>query len=333
MTLTGRQKVAAFLLSLDTQTAASILAKFNEQEIDKLSREMLDMRSLEHNVIEEVHREFSEMLALAQDFIPDTRTVAEQLLTSAMGEEKSRAMLGGQGTVARRKPFEALAGADARQIAEILRAEHPQTIALVLSHLTPQVAGSVLAKLPEELHSDVVLRMTRLEHASGQMLERLDEIVSSKVQASAPKMGEVTEETGNKMVAEILNMVNKTIRKKALEEIGKEAPERAKQIENLMFVFEDFASVDDKSIRKVVMEVDNDTLALALKTASEELKSKFMKNLSKRAAQMVLETLENLGPKPLSEVEAAQHEITRVAHGLDEQGEIVMRRGEQEQLV
>ena len=333
MALTGRQKVAAFLLSLDTQTAASILSKFSEQEIDKLSREMLGMRSLEHGVIEEVHKEFSEMQALAQDFIPDTRAVTERLLASAMGEEKSRAVLSAQDAVPPCKPFEALAGVDARQIAEILRAEHPQIVALVLSHLTPQIAGTVLAKLPEELHSDVVLRMTRLEHASRQMLEQLDEIVTSKIQANAPKAGTVTEETGNKMVAEILNMVNKTIRKKALEEIGKEAPERVKQIENLMFVFDDFAGMDDKSIRKIVMEVDNDTLALALKTAGEDLKSKFMKNLSKRAAQMVQETLENLGPKPLSEVEAAQHEITRVAHALDEQGEIVMHRGEQEQLV
>ena len=330
--MTGRQKVAAFLLSLDTQTAASVLSKFNEQEIDNISREMLEMRSIEHCVIEEVHREFSEMFLGSRQFIPDTRAAAEKLLVSAIGEEKSRLMLDGS-SQARRKPFEALAGADARQISEILKGEHPQTVALVLSHLTPQLAGNVLAKLAEEVHSEVVLRMTRLENASGDMLERLDKIVSDKIVATTPEVGAVSEESGNKMVAEILNIVNKSIRKKALEDIGKEAPERAKQIENLMFVFEDFISIDDRSVRKIVMEVDNDTLALALKTASEELKGKFLKNLSKRAAQMVIETLENMGPKPLSEVEEAQHEITRTAHSLDEQGEIVMRRGEQEQLV
>ena len=327
--------MAAFLLSLDTQTASSLLAKFSEEEIDSITRVMLGMRLLEHAVIEQVHREYLDMAAKNEDFIADTRALTEQLITSAIGEEKGRAVLGqSEGLAARRKPFESLANADARQLAELLRLEHPQTIALVISHLTPQVAGQTLSRLPEELHSDVVVRMTKLEKTQGEMLARLDDIVSGKIQAVDPKAGAgLSEESRNKMVAEILNVVAKEIRKKALDEIGKESADRAKEIENLMFVFEDFVGVDNKSIRKIVMEVDNDTLALALKTASEELRNKFLRNLSKRASQTVVETLDSLGPKPLSEVEGAQHEVLRVAHTLDEQGEIVMRRGEQEQLV
>jgi flagellar motor switch protein FliG len=335
MSLNGRQKVAAFLLSLDTQTASAILAKFSESEIDDLTREMLAMRSLEHEVIELVHKEYMDMVSKAGDFIPDTRPLTEELITSAIGKEKGREVLGqSEGTAPRRKPFASLANADARQLADLLRLEHPQTIAVVLSHLTPQVAGQTLSRLPEDLHSDVVVRMTNLENAQGEMLSRLDDLVTGKIQSVEPKAGaDASEESRNKMVAEILNVVGKEIRKKALDEIGKESPDRAKLIENLMFVFEDFVGVDDRSIRKIVMEVDNDTLALALKTASEELKSKFLRNLSKRASQTVLETLQNLGPKPLSEVETAQHELLRAAHSLDEQGEIAMRRGEQEQLV
>ena len=335
MALTGRQKVAAFLLSLDTQTASAVLAKFNEAEIDEISRAMIALRTLEHSVIEEVHKEFVEMVRRNEEFIPDTRPLAEKLINTAVGEEKGRAVLGQSDEAGpRRKPFESLVRADARQVAELLKVEHPQTIAVVLSHLTPQMAGKILSRLPEELHTDVVIRMTQLVSAQGELLSRLDEVVSGKVQSAEPKAGgNVAEEVRNKMVAEILNVVGKSIRRKALDEIGKNAPERAKEIENLMFVFEDFVQIDDRSIRKIVMEVDNDTLALSLKTASEELKNKFLKNLSKRASQMVLETLESLGPRPLSEVENAQHEIMRVAHGLDEQGEITMRRGEQEQLV
>jgi flagellar motor switch protein FliG len=174
--------------------------------------------------------------------------------------------------------------------------------------------------------------MTRLERASGELLERLDNILVSKIKADAQTTG-VSEEFKNKRVAEILNIVGKSVRKKALEHLEREEPEKAKEIESLMFVFEDFLMVDDTSIRKVIMEIDNDTLALALKTASEDLKNKFLKNLSKRAAAMVVETLEYLGPKPLSEVDAAQREIMQTAQSLDEQGEIVLRRSEEEQLV
>jgi len=335
MALTGRQKVAAFLLSLDTQTASSIMSRFNESEIDEITREMLAMRSLDHETVEQVHREFLDLAAKGQTFIANTRMLAEQLIKSAIGDEKGAEVLGqSSGALPRRRPFESLGNVDARQLADLLRAEHPQTIAVVLSHLSPQVAGQTLSRLPEELHSDIVVRMTKLENTSHEMLIRLDDIVTGKMQTAEPTAGAaMSEESRNKRVAEILNIVGKDIRKRALEEIGKESADRAKEIENLMFVFEDFVTVDDRAIRKIVMEVDNDTMALALKTASEELRNKFLHNLSKRAAQMVLEALENLGPKPLSEVEAAQHEILKVAHALDEQGEIAMRRGEQEQLV
>ena len=335
MSLDGIQKVAAFLLSLDTQTASSVLSKFKEEEIDQITREMLAMQTLDHNLIQQVHREFLEMVAKNEEFIPDARAIAEQLITTAVGEEKGRQLLGQRDRPAlRRKFFESLAAADPRQIADLLRTEHPQTIAVVLAHLTPQVAGQVLSRLPEEQHSEVLLRMTRLENTQTDLLARLDDIISSRVQpAQSGATASLSEEARNKKVAEILNVVNKPIRRKALEEIAKDSPERAKQIENLMFVFEDFLNTDDRAIRKIVMEVDNDTLALALKTASEELKQKFLRNLSKRASQMVIETLETLGPKPLSEVEAAQHEVLRVAHALDESGDISLRRSQEEQLV
>jgi len=333
MAFTGIQKVAVFLLSLNTETASAILSGFNEDEIARVTTEMLDMRSLEHKVIQEVHEEFIRAAATDEDFIPDTRSVAEQLINSAVGEERAREVLGGTDPNRRkRKPFEALLGADAGQVADALSSEHPQTIAQVLSHLAPQQAGEILSKLPEELHTDVVLRMTRIENASGELLDRLGEILLGKLRTDT--QGEsVSVESKNKLVAEMLNIVGKSARKKTLEDIEKEDPEKAKEIQSLMFVFEDFMTVDDTAIRKIVMEIDNDTLALALKTASDELKDKFLKNLSKRAAAMVSETLEDLGHKPLSEVEAAQREVVNTAGSLDEQGEIVLRRSEEEQLV
>jgi len=333
MALTGIQKVAAFLLSLDTETASAILSEFSEDEIARVTTAMLEMRSLGHEVIQEVQKDFIESAMAGEEFIPDTRAVARELISSAMGEERAREMLDESGVARpRSKPFEALLGADATRLADALMSEHPQTVAQVLSHLDPQQAGVVLSKLPEELHSDVVLRMTRLETASAELLERLDKILLRRVQADT-KGGAVTEESKNKLVAEMLNVVGKTVRKKTLEDIEKEDPERAREIESLMFVFEDFMRVDDKSIRKIVMEIDNDTLALALKTATEELKDKFLRNLSKRAAAMVTETLEELGPRPISDVEAAQREIVSTAGALDEQGEIVLRPTEEEQLV
>ena len=332
MEFTGVRKVAAFLLSLDTQTAASLLAQFSEDEIGAITREMLHIGTLKHDVIQEVQHEFIELAAAGEDFIPDTRSIAETLIKTVIGEERGRDIIGGSESPAMRiKPFEGLVGADPRQIAEALAKEHAQTIAQVLAHLKPQQAGQVLSLLPHELQSDVVLRMTHLEKASQDLLERLDAIMLSRVGSEGK--GGVTTEFRNKRVAEILNVVNKDIRKQALEDLAREAPESAREIEGLMFVFEDFMMVDDGAIRKVIMEVDNDTLAVALKTASPELKGKFLKNLSKRAASMVEETLEYLGPKPLSEVEAAQRELMQQARLLEDQGEIVLRRGEEEQLV
>jgi flagellar motor switch protein FliG len=333
MEFTGAQKVAAFLLSLDTQTASTVLSRFNENEVNAVTHEMLNMRSVERDQIREVHEQFMELAENGDDFIPDARSVAEQLINSAVGEERGKEMIDDPARSApRRQPFESLLAAEPRQIADALKAEHPQTIAQVLSHLQPQQAGQVLSRLPEEVHSDVVLRMTNLNNPPNELLDRLDRVLHSKIQTDPQSPG-VSEEARNKMVAEILNMVGKDVRKKAIEEMEQEAPEKAKEIEGLMFVFDDFQSIGDNSIRKIVMEVDNDTLALALKTAGEELRNKFLSNLSKRARAMVDETLENLGPKPLSEVEEAQREIMSTARSLDEQGEIALRRGEEEQMV
>ena len=333
MELTGVQKVAAFLLSLDTQAASAILCQFHEEEISIITREMLDMRSLDQEVIKQVHEEFMSVVRAGGDFIPDTRPVAEHLITSAVGEERGRKMLSqSHVSMPRRRPFEALQGADETLLADALKSEHAQTIAQVLAHLEPHQAGQVLTRLPEDLHSDVVLRMTRLESASSELLDRLDRIILGRIK-SDPKAGIVTNESKDQLVAEMLNVVGKPVRKKALGELAKEDPERAREIESLMFVFEDFLLVNTTAIRKIIMEVDNDTLALALKNASNDLKEKFLSNLSKRAGVMVQETLDNLGPKPLSEVEAAQQEVMSAARALDEQGEIVLRQGEEEQLV
>ncbi|NQT18610.1 MAG: flagellar motor switch protein FliG [Planctomycetes bacterium] len=333
MELTGVQKAAAFLLSLDTQTAASILCQFHEEEIGVITREMLDMRSLDREMIQQVHEEFISAVKGGGDFILDTRPVAEQLITSAVGEERGRKMLNqSHVSMPRRRPFEALQGADENLLADVLKSEHAQTIAQVLAHLEPHLAGQVLTRLPEEVHSNVVLRMTRLESASAQLLDRLDRIILGRIKAD-PKAGVVNAESKDELVAEMLNVVGKTVRKKALDELAREDPERAKEIESLMFVFEDFMLVNTTAIRKIIMEVDNDTLALSLKNASKDLKEKFLSNLSKRAGAMVQETLDELGPKPLSEVEAAQHEIMGVARSLDEQGEIALRQGEEEQMV
>lgn len=333
MALTGIQKVAAFLLSLDTQTAAGILSQFHEEEISTITREMLDMRSLDQDAIKQVHEEFMTVVNAGGDFIPDTRPVAEQLITSAVGGERGRKMLSqSHVSTPRRKPFEALQDADENLLADALKSEHAQTIAQVLAHLEPQQAGQVLTRLPENLHSEVVVRMTLMESASTELLDRLDRIILGRIK-SDPKGGVVTEESKDQLVAEMLNVVGKSVRKKALDKLAKENPKRAKEIESLMFVFEDFLRVNTTAIRKIVMEVDNDTLTLALKNASNDLKEKFLSNLSKRAVAIVRETLDNLGPKPLSEVEAAQQELINTARALDEQGEIVLRRGEEEQLV
>ena len=334
MALKGRQKVAAYLLSLNTQAAAEILTSFEDDEIRSITEEMLALKHLDGDTIEAVRKELKDVLASGKSLgVSDTGAAAEKLLEAALGAEKGHDILSNRTKVPTRIPFEALNNMEAGRICSLLNGEHPQTIAVVLSFLSAQLSANVLSDMPEDQHADIVARMTRMEASSQEVLRDIETLLYKKADAME---GATTTSAGTsrvKSVADILNIVGKNVRKNVLDHLGQADPESAEEIESLMFVFEDLLNVDDRSIQKIVSDVDKQTLALALKNAGEEIKDKILKNMSKRGAESMGEELEMLGPKPLSEVEEAQRAILDVARDLDERGEIALRPGEQEAMV
>jgi flagellar motor switch protein FliG len=214
---------------------------------------------------------------------------------------------------------------DAKSLANFLIHEHPQTVSVILAHLEPEKKGEVLKRLPETLQAEVVLRMANLDHVAPELISEVDRVLKEEL----ANLGTVEQAAlgGVQPVAEMLNVMDKNTEKTIMSRIEEKDPILAEEIRKLMFVFEDVIKIDDKGIQALLKEVPNDKLLLALKTANEDIKNKFFKNLSQRAAQMLRDDLTNMGPSRLSDVEGAQVEIVNVARRLESEGKILIARG------
>jgi len=333
--LSGRQKVAIYLLSLDTQTAVQIINSFSPEDIQLVTQEMLGLKDINGEVLQQVIDEFEQRMASGKPQGLDSSSAAvERLLEAAVGPDRAREVLSNRGPKGpRRPPFESLNDMEEGQLVALLRGEHPQVIAVVLSYLHPPLAAAVLSGLPDEIHTDVVSRITKADSASHELLTDIELLLCQRADAVADSGTTKSASNTYKSVAEILNMVGKDIRNSVLSHLNDTDPEIAQEVENMMFVFEDLSGVDDRSMQKILREVDNQTLSLALKSASDEIKEKVFNNLSKRAAETMREEMALMGPKPISDVEGAQREMLEVARRLDDAGEITLRQSEQEAMV
>lgn len=336
-TMTGREKAAAVLLSLDTETAAQVMADFDEDEIMQLTGQMCNMRSIDGERINSVIEECMGLLDSAGPVGGSIEAVGE-LLEQVMGS-KGRTMLS---QMLQQRNYEqqaeqglrALRDLGTQELLSLVQSEHPQMISLIMSHLEPDRAASLLAQLAEELQTEVITRMARSENTSREIIARINTVLESRAQSFGSVQRDTPEER-YKTVAEILNMVGRSTERTVLDGMAREHPEMAEEIKNLMFVFEDVVAIDDRSLQKILSQVDTKTLAMALKTASDPIKEKILGNLSKRAGQTIAEELELLGPRPLSEVEEAQKGILDVIKRMQDDGEITISRGKTsgEQLV
>jgi flagellar motor switch protein FliG len=214
---------------------------------------------------------------------------------------------------------------DAKSLANFLVHEHPQTVSVILSHLEPEKKGEVLKRLPEALQAEVVLRMANLDHVAPELIAAVDRVLKEEL----ANIGTVEQAAlgGVQPVAEMLNVMDKNTEKAIMSRIEEKDPILAEEIRKLMFVFEDIIKIDDKGIQALLKEVPNDKLLLALKTANEEIRAKIFKNISQRAAQLLKDDLQNMGPSRLSDVEGAQVEIVNVARRLEGEGKILIARG------
>jgi flagellar motor switch protein FliG len=334
--LSGNQKVAILLSTLDTDAAAQIIKNFDDSEIAKISTEIERLENIDEGTIRDVLEEFSEEAesspALHTDFSNSFRKLLERTLGLKKAEEILNASTKGHSNLV---PFQTLKELDTDTLFNMLSVEHPQTIALTLSYFEPIQAAEVLTKFPVELQADVLIRIASMEAPSTKLLMQVNEIMESKVTQTDDISQKVTTEQRLKTVTEIMSMTDVNAEKAILDIIAQKEPELAEEIRKLSFVFEDIVLVQDKALRKVLSELDIRVIAVALKTASEDVVKKIFGNMSQRVGQTVRDEWELLGPRPLSEVEEAQQQLVDAIKGLEAGGESVIKRkgSKAEQLV
>jgi flagellar motor switch protein FliG len=330
--LSGVTKSAILLLALDEDAAAIVLKQMEQKAVEELTREIASLREIPDKIRDRVVGEFYE-LALAQRWANEGGLeYAKQLLSKSLPAGDADRILQQISQQVRMTPFAFLQKAESQNLLTFIQDEHPQTIALIVSHLPFHKASEVLAGLPGPKQIEVVKRVANMEQTNPEVVievERgLEARLSNMLSQSFDKIG------GVESVAEILNLVDRSTEKGIMEGLEAEDPDLVEEIRRLMFVFEDIKLVNDKGIQSVLKEVDNDELAMALKTASDELKDLVFRNMSERASQLIKEDMQYMGPVRLSDVEAAQQRIVDIVRRLEDAGEIIVAgRGGESDLV
>ena len=328
--LSGMRKAAIFLVAIGSKAAAEIYRHLSERDVELLTTEIAKLESIPSSVLNTVNNEFYQMV-LAQKYITEGGlSFAQEVLESALGEQKALEIIRRVQMSLQVRGFNVLQNVDTNQLMAFLQKEHPQTIALVLTQLNPVQAANVLTELSPASQVDVMHRLALMERVSPETITAIGKVLENRIDfsASASKLG------GVKQTADILNLVGQRFEKNILAGIAKENPDLASEIKNLMFVFEDIINLDDRSIQKVLREVDNKELAMALKAASEELKARILSNITSRAAEMIQEELQYMGPVRLRELEEVQQRIIDIIRRLEEEGQIIVATGSaEEQMV
>ncbi|MCC6363828.1 MAG: flagellar motor switch protein FliG [Bryobacterales bacterium] len=329
----GARKAAVLSVILGDHISATIFKELEEDEVHKISREVAKIGTVTSEEAEAILEEFYQM-SLANDYVHKGGIeYARKVLVNAYGPEHARKLLDrllkAMGTEGAN--FDALQKADPQQLAKFIHSEHPQTVALVLSHLNPSQAAALLQSLPAEMRADVALRMANLDQISPEIISRIAAIIGQKLKA----LGELSRESygGVRAVAEIFNRLDMGTSKDILEAIENEDPNLTETIRHLMFVFEDLLTVDQNAIKEVLGRIDRKLLTVALKGTSEQLKSHFLQSMSSRGAEMMKEDMDALGPIKIKEVEAAQQQIIAVVRQLENEGVISMKGGGGDQYV
>ncbi|MEA4883645.1 MAG: flagellar motor switch protein FliG [Clostridia bacterium] len=327
----GRRKAAIVLVSLDSETAAAVLKHMRDDEIEQLTLEIATLGKVTSVQSDSALSEFYQ-LALAQEYIAQGGIdYAKQILEKALGASKAMDIIGRLSANLRVTPFDFVRNINPEQLTTFIEGEHPQTIALIVAHLRPDQAAMVLSALSAELQADVALRVAQMEGARPEVIKEVESVLERKLTTFGTQ--EFSAAGGVKSLVEVLQNVDRATEKVILEKLEEENPDIAEQIKNLMFVFEDVVYIDDRYVQMVIREVDSKDLALALKVASAEVKDKITKNMSERAAAMLKEELEYLGPVRLRNVEEAQTKIVAVIRRMEEAGQIVASHEKGDEVV
>jgi flagellar motor switch protein FliG len=323
--LEGVDKAAILLLSLTEDDAAQILKHLEPKQVQKLGTAMAQIDDMTQGKITAVHQNFIGEIQNYSTIGFQSTDFVKRALTSALGEDKASNLIDQilMGTGA--KGLDSLKWMDSKQVASIIRNEHPQIQTIVMSYLDAEQSAEILSQFPEKVRLDLMMRVANLEEVQPAALQELNEIMekqfAGQAGTQAAKMG------GLKSAADIMNYLDTNIEGQLMDAIREQDEEMSQQIQDLMFVFDNLADVDDRAVQTILREVQQDALLKAIKGADDELREKITKNMSKRAAEMLLDDLEAMGPVRISEVEAAQKEILSVARRLADAGEIMLGSG------
>jgi flagellar motor switch protein FliG len=319
--LSGAQKSAVLCMALGSQASAKVFQKLSETEVEQITLEIASLQKVEFEAADAVLREYREVAHAAQQLAAGGVDYARSILTDALGDDRSARILKRIQEQLVNSGLRRLRKAPPELLHSIFRGEHPQTVALILSHLDPAQAATVIASMNTELAGDVLHRVARMDKVSPEMIQIVEAALSGKADLSLTQM---MQSGGPESVANVLNYSTASMERALLDAIGEHNQDLAEEIKNLMFVFEDIVNLDKKAIQRVLREVDGRDLAMALKAASDEVKNYIIKNMSERASAALLEEIEFMGAVRVKDVEEAQAKIIATIRNLEESGEIML---------
>jgi flagellar motor switch protein FliG len=327
----GRQKAAIFLVSIGSEISAEVFKYLREDEIETLTFEIARMETIEPDQKDTVLQEFQEMMMANQFITTGGIDYARELLEKSLGSQKAIDIINRLTSSLQVRPFDFIRRTDPAHLLNFIQQEHPQTIALILAYLEPNKASVILQNLPNDVQSDVSRRIATMDRTSPEVLREVERVLEKKLSTLSSE--DYTTAGGVDSIVEILNLVDRASEKQIIEALEDEDPELAEEIKKRMFVFEDIVMLDDRAIQKVLREVDSQELAKALKSVDTEVQDKIFRNMSKRAAGMLKEDMEYMGPVRLKDVEEAQQKIVSIIRRLEDSGEIVVARAGEDELV
>ncbi|WP_219836657.1 flagellar motor switch protein FliG [Paenibacillus sp. R14(2021)] len=321
----GRQKAAILLIALGPEVSAQIFKHLREEEIEQLTLEIANVRKVETLDKETILSEFHQ-ICVAQEYISQGGiTYAREILQKALGDQKAMEVIGRLTATLQVRPFDFARKAEASQILNFIQNENSQTIALVLSYLQAEQASQILSSLPQEKQAEVARRVALMDSTSPEVISHVERVLEQKLSATVTQ--DYTSAGGIESIVQILNGVDRGTERTILDALEIQDPELAEEIKKRMFVFEDIVNIDNRSIQRIIRDIENADLQLALKVASEEVREAIFRNMSKRMAETFKEEMEYMGPVRLRDVEEAQTRIVATIRRLEESGEIIIARG------
>jgi len=329
--LTGKEKAAILLISLGPDISSDVFKHLDDEEVEKLTLEIANQNKIDPGLKKQIQQEFIQ-LQQANDYINSGGiNYAKKILEKSFGADKTRRIIDRLTATLQVRPFDSIRKSDPSQLLNFIQGEHPQTIALVLSYVNAEQASQVLSMLPTDVQSQVAKRIAVMDRISPEIIKEVEAVLEKKL--SAVVSNEYASAGGIQAIVDVLNQVDRGTEKNILDKLEEDDPELVEEIKKRMFVFEDTVLLTDRAVQLVLRQVETHDLALALKTASEEVENIIKGNMSQRAAEMLEEDIEFMGPVRIREVEDAQQRIVNIIRELEESGEIVIARGGESEVI